>query len=112
MAEVQRYGMVIGVKDERIDDYKAVHADDHAGIRDLLEAVNMRNFSIFMQRLPDGDHYLFGYYEYVGADYEADMARLAAEPRNRAWLADTDAMQVPLPGADSWTLMERVYYNP
>ncbi len=39
------------------------------------------------------------------------MSRLAAEPRNREWLAVTDPLQVPLPGQNGWTLMEEVYYN-
>ena len=39
------------------------------------------------------------------------MAKLAAEPRNKAWLKICDPMQMPLPGAKSWTPMERVYFN-
>ena len=112
MSETRRFGMVIGIRPERLGEYRALHADSHPGVRDLLDAVHMRNFSIYLQRLPDGNHYLFGYYEYDGTDYEADMARLAAEPRNREWLAMCDPMQVPLPGEPTWKQMERVYYNP
>ena len=56
--------------------------------------------------------YEFGYYEYTGENFDADMAQLAKEPRNIAWLAVCDAMQKPLPGAKSWTQMKCVYYNP
>ena len=112
MSETRRFGMVIGIRPERLGEYRALHADSHPGVRDLLNAVHMRNFSIYLQRLPDGNHYLFGYYEYDGTDYEADMARLAAEPRNREWLALCDPMQIPLPGEPTWKRMERVYYNP
>ena len=45
-------------------------------------------------------YYLFAYYEYTGNDYKADMETLAKEPRNIKWLSMTDAMQIPLPGAD------------
>ncbi len=108
---VQRFGMVIGVREEKVDEYKAVHADEHPGVRDLLERANMRNFSIFIERLPDGKLYLFGYYEYHGTDREGDMHRLAEDPRNVEWLAMTDPMQIPLPGEASWRMMEQVYFN-
>ena len=112
MSELRRFGMVIGVRPERLKEYRELHADSHPGVRDLLHAAHMRNFSIYLQRLPDGNHYLFGYYEYDGTDYAADMARLAAEPRNREWLARCGPMQIPLPGEPTWKQMERVYYNP
>ena len=100
------------IRPERLEEYRELHADSHPGVRDLLHAAHMRNFSIYLQRLPDGHHYLFGYYEYDGTDYAADMARLAAEPRNREWLARCGPMQIPLPGEPTWKQMERVYYNP
>jgi L-rhamnose mutarotase len=61
--------------------------------------------------LADGDDYLFGYYEYVGNDYEADMQRLAAEPRNREWLARCSPCQLPLPGESGWAVMREIYHN-
>jgi L-rhamnose mutarotase len=111
MGNTKRVGIVIGIREDRIDEYRAVHADDHPGVRDLLSKANMHNFSIFIKRLPDGNHYLFGYYEYTGDDYEADMASLAGEKRNKEWLAMTDPMQLPFPGESSWSVMEEVYHN-
>lgn len=108
---VRRVGMVIGIKPERVPDYKALHAAASPGVRDLLSKYHMRNFSIFLRALDDGKEYLFGYYEYEGIDYEGDMTRLAAEQRNKAWLAVTDKMQIPLPGQSGWAVMEQVYYN-
>lgn len=104
--------MVIGLREEHAEAYRALHADDHPGVRELLSEAHLKNFSIFLARLPDGKLYLFGYYEYHGVDYEADMAALNAEPRNSEWLAMTDPMQLPLPGESSWRLMEEVYHNP
>ncbi len=106
-----RIGMVIGVRDDRIAEYRAVHADDHPGVRDLLAEANMHNFSIFVTRFPDGNHYLFGYYEYSGVDYDADMKNLGDHKRNKEWLAMTDPMQIPFPGHDSWRPMDQVYFN-
>jgi L-rhamnose mutarotase len=108
---VKRVGMVVGLKPEAIEEYKRLHADDEPGVRDLLSRYNMRNFSIFLQEI-DGKWYEFGYYEYTGDDFEGDMARLAKEPRNIEWLKVCDPMQIPLPGGEGWTEMERVYFNP
>lgn len=109
--EIKRVGMVIKLKPEYIEEYKALHADSNPGVRDLLVKANMRNFSIFLHQLDDGNYYEFGYYEYHGDDFEADMAKLAKEDRNIEWLKICDPMQVPLEGFDGWAEMEQVYYN-
>ena len=109
---IKRIGMVIGVKPEKLAFYRELHADANAGVRDLLVRYHIRNFSIFLRRLDDGRDYLFAYYEYVGDDYARDLADLAAEPRNQAWLALCDPCQVPLAGEQSWSMMDAVYHNP
>lgn len=108
---VKRVGMVIKIKSEYIDEYKALHADSNAGVRDLLVEANMRNFSIFLHQFDDGNYYEFGYYEYTGDDFEADMAVLAIEDRNIEWLKVCNPMQIPLEGYEGWAEMEQVYYN-
>lgn len=110
--EIKRVGMVVGIDPERIDEYKRLHADDNPGVRDLLNKYHMHNFSIFLQKMPDGKWYEFGYYEYTGNDFEGDMAKMGAEPRTIEWLKQCDPMQIPLPGSEGWTDMERVYFNP
>lgn len=107
---IKRVGMVVGIKPEVIEEYKKLHADSNAGVRDLLTKYHMRNFNIFLQQI-DGKWYEFGYYEYDGNDFTADMAELAKEPRNIEWLKVCDPMQIPLPGAKGWTDMEQVYFN-
>jgi L-rhamnose mutarotase len=109
-AKVKRVGMVIGIKPEKIAEYKELHADSNPGVRDLLNKYHMHNFSIYLQEI-DGKYYEFGYYEYTGKDFEADMAKLDAEPRNKEWLSICDPMQIPLEGHDSWAQMELVYRN-
>ena len=102
--------MVIWIKPETIAEYKELHADSNPGVRDLLTKYHMRNFSIYLQEI-DGKYYEFGYYEYTGNDFEADMTKLAAEPRNKEWLSICDPMQIPLKGYKSWAEMEVVYRN-
>jgi len=109
--QIKRVGMVVGIKPECLKEYKRLHADFNAGVRDLLNKYHMHNFSIFLQQI-DGKWYEFGYYEYAGDDFADDMAKLDAEPRNKAWLKVCDPMQIPLAGAKGWTVMERLYFNP
>ena len=70
---VKRIGMVVGIKPEIIAKYRRFHADSNAGVRDLLAKYHMHNFSIFLQPI-EGKWYEFGYYEYSGNDFDADMA--------------------------------------
>ncbi len=108
---VKRVGMVTQLKADKLEEYKRLHADSNPGVRDLLAKYHMHNFSIFLQQI-EGKWYEFGYYEYTGADFDGDMARLAKEPRNIEWLKVCDPMQQPLPGSKGWTEMPRVYFNP
>jgi L-rhamnose mutarotase len=107
---MKRVGMVVKLKPECVDAYRELHAASNAGVRDLLSKYHMQNFNIFLHQIGP-DWYEFGYYEYSGTDFEADMALLAQEPRNQAWLEICDPMQVPLEGAKSWVDMECVYFN-
>ena len=59
--DIKRVGMVIKLKPEYMEEYKALHADSNSGVRDLLVKANMRNFSIFLHRLDDGNYYELGY---------------------------------------------------
>jgi len=107
---VKRVGMVIGIQEDKIARYKQLHADANPGVRDLLTKYHMKNFSIYLQQI-DGKYYEFGYYEYTGKNYDADMAQMGKEPRTVDWLKVCDPLQIPLPGSKSWTQMERVYFN-
>lgn len=109
---VKRVGMVVKVKKENLEAYKKLHSDSNAGVRHLLTKYNMRNFSIFLDQLADGDWYEFGYYEYWGIDLESDMEKLNAEPENSKWLELCDHMQEGIfPEQKGWKIMDRIYSN-
>jgi L-rhamnose mutarotase len=110
--QIKRVGMVIKLKEESLAEYKALHAEDHPGVRDLLTKYNLHNFSIFLTQLEDGNYYEFGYYEYTGNDFEEDMKALSREPRNIEWLKICDPMQEPIGDSNGWKDMETIYYNP
>lgn len=108
--EVKRVGMVIKLRPEYLEEYLHVHAASNAGVRDLLAKYHLHNFSIFLHQIGN-DWFEFGYYEYTGTDYERDLAGLAGEPRNQAWLEICNPMQQPLEGETGWAIMKPVYYN-
>ncbi|HAS81932.1 MAG TPA: L-rhamnose mutarotase [Verrucomicrobia bacterium] len=109
--DVKRVGMVVKLKEECIEAYRRLHAEGNPGVRDLLKTYHLDNFNIFLHKI-EGAWYEFGYYEYSGTDFSADMAALAKQPRNVAWLEICDPMQVPLAGSTGWSDMECVYFNP
>jgi L-rhamnose mutarotase len=98
---MRRFGQVIGLKPDRIAEYEALHANAWPGVLAAIHRGNIRNYSIFRH-----ETMLFAYYEYVGDDYEADMAGIAADPETQRWWQLTDAMQEPDPAraAGAWWL--------
>jgi len=109
-----RYGSIIAVRAEKIEEYRKLHASVWPEITKAIHEANLRNYSIYLSKLPDGNYYLFSYYEYVGNDYKADMAKLAANPDVKRWWKLTDSCQMPLsdhkPG-EWWSSMEEVFHQ-
>jgi L-rhamnose mutarotase len=104
----QRFGITIGLRPERRADYLALHAAVWPEVEATLIAANIRNFSIFIR-----DDVLFGYYEYVGDDLDADQALIAADPATQRWWALTDPCQQRLPGIEDhrqWAPMTEVWH--
>ncbi|UCH27073.1 MAG: L-rhamnose mutarotase [Trueperaceae bacterium] len=111
--ESKRYGMVIGLKEEDLAEYKRLHADAWPEVLARISACNIRNYAIYHRRFDDGKHYLFSYFEYVGDDFEADMAKMAADPNTQRWWDVCKPMQIPLEGRSEgewWAEMEEVFY--
>ena len=110
----QRYAMVIGVKPEKLEEYKALHADPWQGVLEQIDASNLRNFSIWHVEYDTDVHLLFGYFEYVGDDFDADMAAMADSQITQKWWKVTDPCQTPIPSAkpgQQWVMMEEVFYR-
>jgi L-rhamnose mutarotase len=112
---MQRFGKVIGLRAERVDEYLAMHAAVWPEVDAMKTVCNMQNFTIFHQQLPDGKHYLFMYFEYVGSDYVADMKMMAQDPVTQKWWRLTEPCQERLPNTPEgewWQGMAEVcHYN-
>lgn len=105
---MQRYGHVIKVKLEKLEEYKRLHAAVWPEVLDMIRQCNIRNYTIFYR-----DGYLFSYYEYVGRDHAADMAKMRADPTTQRWWTFTDPCQEPVQTAapgEWWAGMEEVFH--
>jgi L-rhamnose mutarotase len=110
---VQRYGMVIGVKPEKIEYYKNLHAAAWPGVLKKIKECHIQNYSIYLREIETGKFYLFSYFEYTGEDFEADMAKMAADPLTQKWWKETDPCQIPISRRgpkEWWSRMEEVFH--
>jgi len=110
---MKRYGSVIGVHPDKIEEYKKLHAAVWPGVLKTIRDCNLRNYSIYLRQLPDGAWYLFSYMEYGGDDFEADMARMAADPLTQEWWAVCMPCQIPLANrakGEWWAEMQEVLH--
>jgi L-rhamnose mutarotase len=105
---MKRVATVIRLRPEKEAEYRRLHADVWPGVLDRLSRSNVRNYSIFLR-----DGLLFGYYEYVGDDYDADMAAIQADPESRRWWTFTDPCQEPVASAAAgewWAPAEELFH--
>lgn len=107
---MQRYGAVIALKPDQIAHYKRVHAAVWPDVLKQIKASGISNYSIFLR---EPENLLFAYYEHAGADHDADMAAMAADPRTQDWWALCMPMQAPLASraeGEWWASTEEVFH--
>ena len=105
---VQRLASVIGLPAANAAEYERLHADVWPEVRQRLHDVGIRSYSIFRY-----GELLFSYMEYVGDDYERDMAALAADPRTQQWWAVTGPLQSTLRTSEQdewWVSIPEVFH--
>lgn len=108
---MKRMGMMIGLNAEKVALYKELHADVWPAVLEMISACNITNYSIFLK---EPENLLFGYWEYVGEDFDADAARMAADPTTRKWWDICMPCQVPLDTrreGEWWAMMDEVFHH-
>ena len=106
---MQRYGMVINVKPGKIEEYKKLHAAVWPDVLKKITECNIRNYSIYLK-----DNTLFSYFEYIGTDFNGDMAKMAADPTTQKWWDVCKPCQEPLDSRSDgewWANMEEVFHQ-
>jgi len=105
---MKRIASVIGLRHEGREEYERLHADVWPAVLERISASNVVNYSIFRH----GD-VLFSYLEYIGDDFEADMAAIAADPVTQDWWAVCMPLQRPLDDraeGEWWTTIPEVFH--
>lgn len=111
---MQRYAMVTRVLPGKLDEYRRLHAAVWPGVLAMIERCQIRNYSIYESPLPDGQVYLFSYFEYVGSDFAADMAVMAADPDTQRWWSVCKPLLepiTPLPPGEVWSPLAEIFHN-
>ena len=111
---VQRFGMVTGLKPEKIAYYKQLHAAAWPAVLKKIKECNIQNYSIYLKEI-EGKPFLFSYFEYIGTDFDADMKKMAEDSTTQRWWKETDPCQQPLPEVAAkgkiWAGMEEVFHQ-
>jgi len=106
---MKRFGQVIRLQPGVLESYRRYHAAIWPEVAAKIAECNIRNYSIYHK-----DSNLFAYFEYVGEDYDGDMARMAEDPRTQDWWAIMKPMQDPIPTraeGEWWAGMEEVFHQ-
>ncbi|BAM02276.1 L-rhamnose mutarotase [Phycisphaera mikurensis] len=102
-----RHCFTLQVRPDRLDDYKAAHADVWPEMLAALSRRGWRDYSLYLR----GDGLLVGVVE--ADDLQASIDGMQDEPVNARWQAAMTPFFEPLPGAaadTSLVLLERVFH--
>lgn len=103
-----RHGFVIGIRPEKLDEYKRLHKEVWPEILMLLKRARVANYTIFHK-----DNFLFGVFDYSGNDLAADFASMNAEPVVQQWYTLCEPCQQPLGtrrDGEWWAEMDIVFH--
>jgi L-rhamnose mutarotase len=98
---VRRFGQIVAVKPEAIDEYERLHAEPPSEVLEVLTTSGITNYSIYRHQTT-----LFQYFEYHGNNFDYDMRLLAEHPVPQDWWKVCKPLQEPLPerGEGEWWL--------
>lgn len=88
---MKRIGSLIKLRPEYEERYIILHKHTFPDVLNRIRKSNIRNYSIFLKECM-----LFSHYEYIGTDYEGDMAKIGEDTVTQEWWKLTDPMQEPL----------------
>jgi L-rhamnose mutarotase len=90
------------------EEYERLHAAVWPEVLAKIEEVNIRNYSIYRY-----GEILFSYFEYVGEDFDADMAKMAADPKTQEWWGVCMPLQRPVEdraAGEWWASIPEVFH--
>lgn len=109
----KRIGSIIGIEEKNILAYTQMHETVWSGVLASIDRCNIRNYSIYLGQIEPGNWLLFSYFEYIGNDFDGDMAKIG-DKVTKTWWTYTDPLQNPLPTrkeGEHWATMEEVFHT-
>lgn len=106
---MRRFAAVIGMKPEHRAEYEKLHSDVWPAVLAQIKTSNIRNYSIYRY-----GEFLFSYFEYVGQDFEADMAAMAADPTTQKWWGVCKPLQTPVSDraqGEWWADIQEIFHT-
>ncbi len=106
---MQRFASVIGLKSENRAEYEKLHADVWPDVLAQIAKSNIKNYSIYRY-----GEILFSYFEYVGNDFEGDMAKMAEDPTTQKWWDVCKPLQLPVPeraDGEWWAAIPEIFHT-
>lgn len=104
-----RIGVTIGIKDDKIEEYKKLHAKVWPEVLENLTELNFKNYSIYLH-----NNMLFGYMEYHGNDIERDNQLMANNKKVQEWWSVCGPCQIPdrnRKKGEWWSVMEEIFHH-
>jgi L-rhamnose mutarotase len=102
------------VKKEKLEYYRQLHADPWQVVLDQLDHSKIQNYSIWLVEHSPDEFLLFGYFDYTGENFDADMAAMGEDAETQRWWRETAPCQAPIPTAQpgqQWVMMEEIFYH-
>ena len=104
-----RIGSVIGLADGAVEEYERIHSNVWPAVLEQISRSNIRNYSIFRF-----GNLLFSYFEYVGKDFEGDMAAMAADETTQEWWKVCIPLQRQVPDTPEnewWKTIPEIFHH-
>jgi L-rhamnose mutarotase len=108
---MKRYGMVVGLNEDKKAEYIRLHAAVWPDVLKMIRECNIKAYTIFLK---EPENLMFSYYEYHGQDHDADMAKMAADPVTQEWWALCMPCQAPLAtrkDGEWWAGMREIFHE-
>ncbi|KAI7241634.1 hypothetical protein KC330_g398 [Hortaea werneckii] len=86
----KRMAQIVRLKPESLQEYKECHNKAWPEVLQQIKDCHIVDYSIWFD---DRSSTLFATMKWVGNDFDADMAKMAANPKVQEWWAMTDSMQ-------------------
>jgi len=103
---MRRFGQYAKLKPDFVEEYKKLHAKAWPKVLETITKCNLRNYSIFLK-----GYDLFAYFEYIGTDFDADMALMEADPITQEWWMHTKPCFVHHDEKKYYIDMEEIFHS-